>query len=255
MGPQRLWPMYPVDIARGRVALVLDQRAHAGRGEQAGQVHRHRDDRGQAAQTASLPLEVEVLPVTLLTMQQAELECGTCVTSFLPAQDLKALAESNHTGLDLWIHGTRPQMRIVDGKVQLDFTYLDDGMAWAKKYGMDHMMWFLGGDPYGFPNTASLERYLYSERPVEGKAGKDLQAEYLAKGNAAPEKVLPEIRDLLCPVGAAGGRPRQGDELAKQAHRPSVRRTRQVVAEQGLQPARSRAPAPGSRTTSSMPPA
>lgn len=193
MGPQRLWPMYPANIAKGQSHWFWINVRTLGEKSKPGKYTGTVQIEAKGAK-ASLPIEVEVLPVTLPTMQEAGLECGTCVTSFLPAQDLKALAESNHTGLDLWIHGTRPQMRIVDGKVQLDFAYLDDGMKYAKQYGMDHMMWFLGGDPYGFPNTMSLERYLYTER--DGAGGADRVDEFITKAAANPEEILPEIRDL-----------------------------------------------------------
>lgn len=190
MYPQRLWPMYPADIAKGQshwfwvTVHTLGDASQPGR--YSGTVQIKADGAG-----ATLPIEVEVVPVTLLTMKEAGLELGGC-SGQVPAQDLKCLAEHNHTGMDIWFGGTQPQMRVIDNQVRFDWTYLDDWMASAKKYGMDHMMWFLGGDPYGFPDTMNCERDLY--RATATGQSQELRKEFLDKLNENPDKVLPEVR-------------------------------------------------------------
>ncbi len=190
MFPMRLWPVYPVDIAKGQShqfwidVHTLGQASQPGK--YGGTVTIQAD-----GQKASLPIEVEVLPVTLLTMQQAHLELGGC-SGQVPAQDLKCLAEHNHTGMDIWFGGTQPQMRLGDGKIQFDWTYMDDWMTRAKGYGMTHMMWFMGGDPYGFPDTLNAERDFYRLTPT-GQS-QELRVEYIERLNKDPGKVLPEDR-------------------------------------------------------------
>ncbi len=190
MFPQRLWPMYPVDIAKGQSQWCWVTVHTLGDKSQPGKYSGTVTIKADGQQT-SLPIEVEVLPVTLLTMQQAGLDLGGC-SGQVPAQDLKCLAEHNHTGMDVWFGGTQPQMRVIDGQIQFDWTYLDDWMGNAKKYGMNHMMWFLGGDPYGFPDTLNAERDLY--RATATGQSQDLRVEFIERLNKDPEKVLPEDR-------------------------------------------------------------
>jgi len=188
--PQRLWPAYATDIPAGRshwfwvTVHTLGQASKPGK--YTGTV-KITSDVGEA----ELPIEVEVVPVMLLTMQQAGLDLGAC--GFPSLQELRKLAEYNHTGMDIWFGGTQQQMKVRDGKLIMDFTYLDDWMAYATKLGMTHMMWFMGGDPYGFPDTLNLERDLYRAQEGDRNA---LRREFLDKTNANPEKVIPELREL-----------------------------------------------------------
>jgi hypothetical protein len=190
MFPQRLWPMYPTDIAKGQSQWCWVTVHTLGEASQPGTYTGTVTIKADGQQT-SLPIEVDVLPVTLLTMQQAGLDLGGC-SGQVPAQDLKCLAEHNHTGMDIWFGGTQPQMRLVNGQIQFDWTYLDDWMGNAKKYGMDHMMWFLGGDPYGFPDTLNAERDFY--RATATGQSQELRKDFIDKLNADPDKVLPEDR-------------------------------------------------------------
>jgi hypothetical protein len=193
--PQRLWPADRVDLEKGQSQwYVLTVRTRG----TASKPGRYKTTlRFQAnGVTAELPLEVEVLPVTLLTVQQAGIDCGSCTIGLPPTQDLAALASYNYTGMDLWYFTTAPQMRVVDGRLQMDWAYLDDWMKYAKRHGMDHMMWFLGADPNGFPDTLQLERSLYASRGTGAPEQEALRKEFLAKATIAPAKVLPEIRDL-----------------------------------------------------------
>ena len=190
MFPQRFWPAYPVDIKAGQShAFWITIKTLGGKTRPGKYAGKMTIAAGEAA--AELPIEVEVLPIAMLTMQQAGLELGAC--GFPTLQELKTLAEYNHTGMDIWFGGTQQQMRVRKGKLEMDSTYLDDWMAYATKLGMTHMMWFMGGDPYGFPDTMNLERDLY--RSQEGNRDA-LRKEFLRKNNETPGKIIPELRDL-----------------------------------------------------------
>lgn len=192
MFPQRLWPMYPVDIPAGRshwfwvTVHTLGEKSEPG-------TYRGKVMIDANGRKAALPIEVEVLPVHLLTMQEADLEMGTCVSGLCSLQELQTLAEHNHTGMDIWFGGAQPEMRVEDGKLSQDFYYLDNWMDHAVDLGMTHMMWFLGGDPYGFPDTLNLERDLYRAPPSDRDARRK---EFLRLTNENPEKVIPGLRDL-----------------------------------------------------------
>ncbi len=190
MYPQRLWPMYPVNIAKAQshwfwvTVHTLGEKTRPGK--YTGTVTIQAD-----GQQTTLPIEVDVLPVTLLTMKETGLEVGGC-SAQVPAQDLQCLAAHNHTGMDIWFGGTQPQMRVIDGQIRFDWTYLDDWMGNAKKCGMDHMMWFLGGDPYGFPDTMNAERDFY--RTTATGQSQELRKEFIERLNKDPDKILPEVR-------------------------------------------------------------
>ncbi len=196
MFPQRLWPAYPVDVPPGRSHLfwitVRTLGPASKGGKYAGLVRITAEVAGRAAE-ATLPIEVEVLPVTLLTVTQAGLSMGNCTTGLPTFQEVATLVAHNHNRMDIWFGGTQPGMTVRDGKLVLDWTYLDDWMAGARKLGLTEIMWFLGGDPKGFPDTLNLERDLYRARP--GDRGR-LREEFLRRASANPEKVLPEIREL-----------------------------------------------------------
>jgi len=188
--PQRFWPAYPVDIPAGRSHAFWLTVQTKGAATKPG-IYRGVVRIRAGAAEAELPVRVEVLPVMLPTMQEAGLELGAC--GFPTLQDLKTMAEYNHTGVDIWFGGAQQQMCVRDGKLEMDATYLDDWMTYAAKLGMTHMMWFMGGDPYGFPDTLNLERDLYRAQEGENNA---LRREFLKKTNENPDRVIPELRDL-----------------------------------------------------------
>ncbi len=198
--PQRMWPTYLVDIPAQRSHLfwvtikTLGKATRPGRYKGDVSIMLYDPPRKDIQPVAVLPFEVEVVDVMLPTMQQAGLDLGACM-AMVPLQDLQTLAEFNHTGMHVWFGGTQPKMKVVDGKLQIDWYYLDDWMGYAaKKLNMTHIFWFMGGDPYGFPDTVNLERDLY--RALEGDVHRG-RRKFLKKTNAAPEKVLPELRPLV----------------------------------------------------------
>ncbi len=208
--PQKLWPAYPVEVAAGQShwfclqVRTLGEKSRPGR--YAGTVRITAD--GAAA---SVPLQVEVLPVTLLTMREADVYTGTC-SLMVPEQDMQTLVANNHTGCDLWFTRTAPPMRVVDGKMEMDFTYLDDWMQRARRAGMDHMMWFLGGNPNLFPDSMTLERDLFLRARNASGADRSARLAFVDRNNENPEKVLPEIRDLYVQfVGQLGAHAKAHD--------------------------------------------
>ena len=210
MYPQRLWPMYPVDVKAGRSHWFWITVKTLGRASKPGKYTgkvvigtsgdrvETRNSRGETVlwprHRASLPIEVEVLPVHLLTMQEAKLDLGSCCGGFVTLQELKTLAEHNHTGMHLWFGGAQPQIKVRKGKLIQDFYYMDPWMKYAaRKLKMTHMFWFMGGDPYGFPDTLNLERDLYRSQEGDRNA---LRKEFIDKVKAKPDKVIPELREL-----------------------------------------------------------
>lgn len=186
--PQRLWPAYPVNVARGRSAWfymsirTLGEASRPGRYEgtvtiKAGGTQEH------------LPIVVEVLPITLLDMDQAGLRMGGCVTGLCSATEMATMREHNHNMVNLWVAGVQPGMKKAGNRVELDFYYLDDWMKLARENGIGAIVWFLGGNPNGYPHTLSLERDLYALMCGSTEA-------FFRKAGS-PEfrgKVLPEIR-------------------------------------------------------------
>ena len=158
--PQRLWPAYPFEVPAGRshlVYLVLGTaEASAKPGKYATRI------RLQAEGTAevSLPLEVEILPARLLTMEEAGLKLGGCTTGLLPEFELKFLHEYNHNMINIWYAGVRPELSRSGDSFALDWRVMDNWMAAAKRQGISDQVYFLGGNPYGFPRTMHLPRTL-----------------------------------------------------------------------------------------------
>ena len=189
--PQRFWPAYKADVAAGAsqwcLLTVRTLGEKSAPGKYTGRVKITSD-----AGSAELPVEVEVLPITLLTMQEANLELGGC--GFPTLQEMRDLVAHNHTGMDLWFGGTQQSnLKVANGKLSMDFYYINDWMQYCAKLGCTHMFWFGGGDPYGFPDTINLERDLYCAAGADRQA---MRREYIAKLNQDPKKVLPETRDI-----------------------------------------------------------
>ena len=194
--PQRMWPTHRVDIPNGRSHMFWVTVKTLGKSVKPGKyaggavlIGRSDVARIDENTLATVPIEIEVVDVMLPTMQECGLELGACGRPALG--ELKTLAEYNHTGMDIWFGGTQPKMTVTDGKLNLDWYYLNDWMSYARKLDMTHMFWFMGGDPYGFPDTMNLERDLYRAMVGDVHVGRKT---FLSKTNASPKKVLPELR-------------------------------------------------------------
>lgn len=192
----RLWPAHPVDIAKGAshwfwITLKTDpKRSRPG-------TYKGRVEITSGEHRASLPLSVEVLNVKLLTMDEAKVPSGGCLVSLPPEQQLISMRDHNHRAAHLWYFGTRPPMSMKNGKLHLDFTYLDDWMAKAVANGFTDVMWFLGGDPYLYPDNLLLEKDLYNLVKKSRNSRKEFSSKHKGYArNPQSAKVLPEIREL-----------------------------------------------------------
>jgi hypothetical protein len=195
--PQRFWPAYSVDVPKGRSQTfwvnVETNNGKSKPGKYAGKIVISSD--GQKA--VDMPVEIELLPIKLLTMKEAGLHIGGCTTGLIPAHELVELVRHNMNSINLWYYGFEPKIiKKSRTDFDLDFTIDDDFMANAAKAGIENFVYFLGGDPYGFPDTCQLERELY-RRVIYG--GTDLmqgRLELLQKSCASPDALLPELRPL-----------------------------------------------------------
>jgi hypothetical protein len=187
--PLRLWPAFPVDVAAGQSQLFMVD-VHTTRGVSKPGLYKGEIAIACAAGKTTLPLEVEVLPVNLLTMDEAGLSMGGCVAGLLPAHDIAFQTAWNQNGINLWFSGVQPGMSFQDGKLQLDWTYMDEWMADAKARGLKNVVYFLGGNPYGFPSTMTLPRSLFTA------LGKGSNQDFVkAQGTEqARDKMLAELR-------------------------------------------------------------
>jgi hypothetical protein len=158
--PQRFWPAYPFDVPSGRSHLVwIVLRTSEGMsrpGAYEGRVRIQAD----GIPEVSLPLDIQILDLRLLTMKEAGLRLGGCTRGLLPEFELQFLREYNHNMVNIWYAGVRPVLSKKDGSFDMDFRIMDDWMAAATRQGMSDMVYFLGGNPYGFPGTMHLPRTL-----------------------------------------------------------------------------------------------
>jgi hypothetical protein len=158
--PQRLWPAYPTTIKKGESGWFWLTFRSDPKQTAPGYY------RGKAVITADqgngvLEIRVHVLPIQLLDMDQAGLMMGGCISGLLPRHEMQTMLQYNHNMVNLWLSGVAPTIlpKATDD-FDLDFTLMDDFMAQAKAAGIQANVWFLGGDPYGFPMTITLEREL-----------------------------------------------------------------------------------------------
>lgn len=192
--PQRLWPAYDAEVPAGQSQWFLFN-IRTRRGESQPGVYKGSVEITCDQGKASLPIEVEVLNIDLPTMDEAGLVMGGCCVGMPPQQDLRFQAEYNQNCSNIWFAGAQPPMTKKGGKLQLDFTYFDDWMTNGRKSGMSHVVWFLGGDPYGFPDTVTLVRDLH-RIDLKGDENMASRKAWLLRQKDAPEKLLPDTREL-----------------------------------------------------------
>jgi len=158
--PQRLWPAFPASIKKGRSGWCYFVLKTLGEASAPGKYEGTITVKG-GAHKATLPLKVEVLPVTLLSMDEAGLTMGGCVTGLVTDQELATKREYNHNCVNLWFGGVQPGIKKNGDKLDLDFYILDDWMKRAKAHGIKRIVWFLGGNPNGYPETMTVERTVF----------------------------------------------------------------------------------------------
>jgi hypothetical protein len=158
--PQRLWPAHPFDVDAGRshpVWLVVETREER---SPPGRYRTHVRFRADGVDEVSLPLDIEIRDSRLLTADEAGFSFGGCTTGLMPEFEIAFLRRYNHTIANLWYLGARPELARGPDGPSLDFRILDAWMAAARRQGIGRVVYFLGGDPYRFPQTMHLPRTL-----------------------------------------------------------------------------------------------
>ncbi|MGD0093168.1 MAG: hypothetical protein ABSE73_24915 [Planctomycetota bacterium] len=187
--PIRLWPAYPADIPAGRAHWfyfnVETRRGEAAPGLYKGSIV----IRAKEAQT-ELPLEVEVLPVDLLTMDEAGITMFGCYDNTPPLHDIEFQRRYNYGGALLWYSQFQIPTKLDDGKLAFDFTYPDDWMKGARKRGFSGAIWYLGGDSAKLPGSAKVLIHLDG---LEKKRS----AEQWCAAQKGQDRILPETRKLF----------------------------------------------------------
>ena len=187
--PVRLWPAYAVDIPAGRSHWfyfnIETQRGQSAAGDYMGKILIH-------AQNAKieLPLEVTVLPVDLLTMDEAGLTMFGCYDRLPPLHDVEFERLYNYGGALLWYSGFAPPVAMKDGKMVFDYTYPDDWMKGARKRGFTGAIWYLGGDPFRMPNSLHVFANM-------GTLDKKMTREQWCEAQKGKGAILPETRKLF----------------------------------------------------------
>ena len=195
--PQRLWPAFPVDIPNGRSHLfwitVGEEHSSPKAGVYTGKISIEADDQA----TMELPVEVDIADIELLTMKEAGLHMGGCTTGLLPAHELRILVENNQNSINLWYSGVAPKITKKPNKdFDLDYSIMDDFMRHAHDAGVENFVYFLGGNPYDFPDACHLERELYRQVVYDGANMMDGRKEFIRKTTQAPNVMLPELRTV-----------------------------------------------------------
>jgi len=188
--PQRLWPAFPAQIKKGNSGWFYFNVKTLGDASLPGN-YEGRITIKSGQNTAELPLKVEVLPIKLLTMDEAGLRMGGCTTGLTSVSEMRTLTDHNHNMVNIWFAGIAPGMKLTDGKLELDFRLLDEWMAQAKANGQKTMVWFLGGNPNAYPETVTIERELYKTLGLP-------REEYFKKMGSPEQrgKILPEVATL-----------------------------------------------------------
>ncbi|MBN1809309.1 MAG: hypothetical protein JW909_09605 [Planctomycetes bacterium] len=193
---QRLWPAYPVDIRSGESHMFM-MRVTTEAGESAPGKYRGEIAIRAEAVEAKLAVEVEVLPVKLVTMQEAGFHLAMCCDRLLPRHEMAYMVRHNMPGLCFFTYTIPIELKKRSStEFDIDLSVADDFMANARKAGITSVVYYLGGDPYGFPDTLQLERELYRRVHYNGSDMMAGRIELLKKTAAAPDRLLPEVRPL-----------------------------------------------------------
>ena len=194
--PLRLWPAFAVDIPAGRShGFWLTFRTQEGKSKPGSYRGKVTIQSGQ--ESVELPVEVEVLPLRLLSVDEAGISMGACISALPSEQEMQTFQDYNLRTAQTRYHSTNLAFTVKEGQLELDFGYLDDWMAMAKTKRLAFFRYLLGGDPYGYPDTMTCEKALFAK--VSG--AQDPRREFIERHKAFREKpesagVLAEIRPL-----------------------------------------------------------
>lgn len=194
MDAQRIWPLFeaPVKAGNSQAFWLTFETQGTNPGLYKGEI----SISVEGEEEMKVPLEVEVMPIRLLTMDEAGLSMGGCVTGFIPFHNIDYAMKQNVNATNLWFASVRPAMENVNGKLVLDFTLIDEWMKEAKRHGLKNIVYFLGGNPYGFPRTMGLESELFVLKQKEGTRQERIEKFLkLAADESNRGQVMKDIRD------------------------------------------------------------
>lgn len=193
--PLRLWPAYPTTVGAGR-SQWLWFNVQTVRGQTKPGIYRGtvtvRCDQGRS----TLPLELEVLPLDLPSMDECGFIAGGCMRSMTPVHDIAFQVGYNANAVSFFYPCAPTPMSGKGGQLRIDFRYMDDWYRRARRLGCKAVVYFCGGDPYSWPESLHVLR----DFSRMDKSGDDERASRIAWGmaqNAAPERILPEVRPLF----------------------------------------------------------
>ena len=182
--PYMLWDNHAFDIDMDRSRLVRitfdsrDEKILPGSYDYTVSISSRNSDK------IKIPLKVEVLPVRLPDLEDTGLLLGGHIRGFVPEQDLAAQSDYHHNFAGIYI---LPDISFENDELKLDFRVLDDWMAAASRQGFKSVYLFLGGNPFGFPGTMSLESKLAAA--VFGSSDDSFREMAMA----VPDSVHPDI--------------------------------------------------------------
>lgn len=194
---QRIWPLFETPVKAGNSQAFWLTFTTEPNSTKPGSYKGEINILVEGKTTEKIPLEIEVMPITLLTMNEAGLSMGGCVAGFIPFHNISYAIQHNINATNLWFASVRPAMSKIDGKLALDFTLIDEWMKEAKRLGMQNIVYFLGGNPYGFPRTMAIERELFMVMQDEGSiAERTDKFLKLAADESNRGRVFEEIRGV-----------------------------------------------------------
>lgn len=160
--PQRLWPSYKFDVPQSRShAVWLEINTAGAQGVRAGEYVTQVVISAANADPVTVPLKLEILPIKLLTMNEAGLTLGNCTRGLLPYHEIERLGRYNHNCIIPWYFSARPELKGTgDGGFEIDWRGFDLFMKACRGNDINYIFWFLGENPYGFPRTMKLEQSL-----------------------------------------------------------------------------------------------
>jgi len=160
--PQRLWPAYKFDLKQSRShAVWLEVNTAGAEGAKPGDYVTQVVISAADVEPVTVPLKVEILPIKLLTMNEAGLTLGNCTRGLLPYHEIERLGRYNHNCIIPWYFSARPELTATgNGGFEFDWRGFDLFMKACRGNGINYIFWFLGENPYGFPRTMKLEQTL-----------------------------------------------------------------------------------------------
>ncbi len=195
--PQRLWPMFEATIQPGHSQafwIVVESKEQTTiPGTYHGEIV---VDVKEPKITERIPLEIVVMPIRLLSMKEAGLHMGANVYGYVPFHSISYALKNNINGADLWYFCAHPVLNKIEGNLEIDFTLMNEWMKEAKRRGWEKIVYYLGGDPAGFPNTLSAERDIYMTMHQGEADSQTFRTKFakLAGEPGARDRVLKEIR-------------------------------------------------------------